>query len=825
MHKHNETPTAAFSDHRGPGHAGAEGNREEVFMMRKSIGLSGPQRFNPLPAAVATAAFVAAMAGLGCITALAAERVDFEKDVQPILQESCLDCHGPSKQKGDMRLDRRSSALKAFARRVVPHNSANSMVYQRLVGTEYGSQMPPTAELAPDKIATLKAWIDQGAEWPEALANEQELPPLHPKAVAMVEILRRGDLASFMAQAEREPQLLNARGPEGSTPFMYAALYCDAAALSRLLQLGADPNLRNDANATALMWAARDFSKLRVLVEHGADVNAKSSNRRTPLMIAARRPGAAGIVKYLLDHAADPNPNAKPVSESSPLLEALTAGDEETVKLLIRRGADAKATGEWGLVMAVTTGCAKGLEQIAAQMKDTDVFTIGLGLTAVLGNSKAVRLMLDRGADVNAVDPFGRTPLMYAAISDLLPVDTVKLLIERGADVNAASKHTRAGDAGLTVLDIARRNGPTPVVDLLLKHGARGSEEAPRRANRKQQPNTLEGAIRASLPLLQDADAKFSKGAGCTSCHNNSMQAMTVGLARSRGIRVDEALAAAQVTVNLEELESARDKLHQGYYITPVGDMFTDFVLGYQLVGLHAEHCPPDLNTDAAAFLIQSRQRPNGEWPYPHADTRPPICADYIGQTAVAMRALQCYTPKGHEAQFAKSIRLAAGWLARAKAYHNEDRAWRLTGLVWAGAEQAVIQKALREVLASQKPEGGWSDLPSMPSTPYATARSLVALRMGGLPASDPACKRGISYLLATQEADGSWFTRTRALGFQPYFDAGFPHQYDQWVSAAATSWATMALTLSLPERSLAAESGDYRSHYQPTRFLDSLSR
>ena len=40
-----------------------------------------------------------------------------------------------------------------------------------------------------------------------------------------------------------------------------------------------------------------------------------------------------------------------------------------------------------------------------------------------------------------------------------------------------------------------------------------------------------------------------------------------------------------------------------------------------------------------------------------------------------------------------------------------------------------------------------------------------------------------------------------RALAFQPYFDFGFPHGYNQWVSAAATSWATIALTLALPER------------------------
>src|SRR6185369_10299091 len=118
-----------------------------------------------------------------------------------------------------------------------------------------------------------------------------------------------------------------------------------------------------------------------------------------------------------------------PVGESSPLLEALTAGDETTVKLLVQRGADAAATAELGLTMAVTTKCEKGLELLTEQITNSEPYTIALQTTAVFGDRKAVRLMLDHGADVNAFDPFGKTALMYAAISDVLPVEVVKLLI------------------------------------------------------------------------------------------------------------------------------------------------------------------------------------------------------------------------------------------------------------------------------------------------------------------------------------------------------------------------------------------------------------
>lgn len=734
----------------------------------------------------------------GKVSAETPAKVDFEKDVLPLFRENCADCHGTSKQKAGLRLDRRSSVTKPFSRRVVPGNSANSMVYHRLADTEYGPQMPPKGALKPEEVAIVKAWIDQGANWPDALANEMELPPLNPKAVAMVDMLRNGDLGSFMKTAESDPALLNARGPEGSTPFMYAVLYADTATLSRLLKLGADPSKHNDANATALMWAARDLKKTRLLVRHGADVNVRSDDYRTALMIAARRPGAAPIVKFLLDHGANPNPNGKPVSESSPLMEALTGGDDRIVELLIQRGADAKATAEMGLTMAVTTDCQKGLELLAARITDTNVYSMALQNTAVFGNLKAVRLMLDHGADVNGRDQFGRTPLMYAAISDVFPVEVVKLLIEHGADVNAINNHKKAGDAGLSVLDIAKQNGPTAIVEVLVKHGAKGSTETAT-TSQPRRDNTIRKAVQESVPLLQRVDLAFTKNAGCTSCHNNSMEAMAVGLARTRGVQVDEEGAAAQVRFNVQELEASRDKLHQGY-LFPVGDNFTDFILGYQLIGLHAQNHQPDLNTDAAAMLIQSRQKSTGEWPYPHADTRPPICLNYITQTTLAMRALQLYAPKTGKAACDKSIRLAGSWLARAHAYNNDDRAWRVTGLAWASIDKTATQKAMQELLATQQPDGGWSDLPSMKSAPYATGISMVALHLAGLPVSDPAYQRGIKFLLTNQEEDGSWHTKTRALAFQPYFDSGFPHGYDQWMSAAGTSWAAMALALALPE-------------------------
>lgn len=740
-------------------------------------------------------AFLCSLICAGAGFAQTPAKVDFSRDVLPILRQNCVPCHGPTQQNSGMRVDRKSSVISR--RGVVPGSAENSFLFHRISGSEYGAQMPPTGALRAEQINIIKMWIDQGADWPDALANEADAPPLNPKAVAMVEALRTGDVQAFNKLLAEDAKLLNARGPEGSTPFMYAVFYTGAPMLEQLLKKGADPNKSNDAGATALIWAATDLEKTRVLVNHGANVNARSADLRTPLMMAARRPGNSATVKFLLDHDANPNPNHRPDVEGSPLIDAANAGDPASMELLLAKGAETKQSGETLLENALTVHCAKCLDLVVAKDLDKKAYSAALPNIAALGDANAVRVMLDHGADVNAFDPLGRTPLMYAVASDLLPLEEVKLLVERGADVNAKDKHKNAGDGGRTVLDIARLHGDTPIVALLEKAGAKGT--APHKADlQPRRANTIQAAVQSSLPLIQKADAAFVPKAACVSCHNNSFAALAVGAARAAGFKVDEKTSRDQVHANIFGLEKLRDYLHQSMF-QPVEDTFGPFVVGYILAGLDAEHYPADLNTDAAAIYLKSHQMENGEWPYGAADNRPPICSDYIGQTVIAMRGLQLYAPKPLKAEYQKSVQLAANWIAKAKSVTNEDRIWKLQGLTWAGTDKAAMQAARQDLLGKQRSDGGWSDLDSMESSVYSTGRALVALHSAGMPASDPVYQRGIQFLLKTQNEDGSWYVRSRALAIQPYFDSGFPHGFDQWISAAGTSFATMALSAAAP--------------------------
>lgn len=114
-----------------------------------------------------------AVAAVGILAQTAATpRVDFVRDIQPILQTSCQGCHGPKAQMGQLRLDAKAAAFTGGLSHkvVVPGKSAESTLYQRVAGTSDQARMPMGAKaLAPEKIDLIKRWIDEGADWPETL--------------------------------------------------------------------------------------------------------------------------------------------------------------------------------------------------------------------------------------------------------------------------------------------------------------------------------------------------------------------------------------------------------------------------------------------------------------------------------------------------------------------------------------------------------------------------------------------------------------------------------------------------------------------------------
>ena len=407
-------------------------------------------------------ATIVAACGVSGVAAEAPAKVDFVRDVQPLFKAHCTGCHGPKQQKNGFRLDRRRDAFRGgVANQIAPGNSEASHLYFRLVGSHGHLQMPPDGPLSPEQIKLVKAWIDQGAVWPDEASGEVPAPPADPMATRFMEVLRDGDRAAFRKLLKDEPSAAKRKGPNGSTPLMYATLYGDAESVRLLLETGADPNVRNEAGATALMWAMDDLDKSRLLIRSGADVNARSDDGRTPLLIATARPGSYDVVKLLLDHQANPSQMVNTYrGPMTPLRLAAEAGDETMLRLLLDREANARAIGGFLPLLAAMNandaGCVSLTLKTAdpAALKGAGLFLVPpFGAPSALLDTKAVKTFFEAGADVAVRDSAGRSVLMLAVSSDDVPVETVETLIGLGADVNATTKD------GKTALDLRGKPG------------------------------------------------------------------------------------------------------------------------------------------------------------------------------------------------------------------------------------------------------------------------------------------------------------------------------------------------------------------------------
>ena len=440
-------------------------------------------------------------------------------------------------------------------------------------------------------------------------------------------------------------------------------------------------------------------------------------------------------------------PDFKP---STPLLKAAITNDAAEMSKLLTAGANPNVDRFFGMP--------------------------ALTLAVINNNSTMARTLLSHGADPGAADPNGNTPLMWSVGSDTPNPEILELLLANGADSNAKNK---IGESALTW---AMHRGNMPAVARLKRAGA-NNEASIRKA--------AEGAI----ALLQKSGPQFVKVSGCASCHHQSLPQMVNGVARKRGLAIDESAAAQQLKAVMAMFRPIREKLADGSITLPNPPIS----VGYALLGLAAEGHAPDETTAAMAAAIARTQLPDGSFPVFAA--RAPLESSTFTGTALSLRSLQLFDPNA-----AERIARARQWLAQAKPTTNEDKTMRLLGLYWANAPKEQIDMAAADVFAAQRAGGGWAQLNNLEPDAYATGQALTALQLTGRAVANLAgLENGIAYLLRTQLADGSWLVRTRSAPFQPLKDSGFPHGRDQWISAAGTSWAGMALTLSLPA-TLAAE-------------------
>jgi ankyrin repeat protein len=582
------------------------------------------------------------------------------------------------------------------------------------------------------------------------------------------------------------------------------------ADVKAVLAQGAKTEAPNWLGFTPLMWAAvlGNEPACEALITAGANVNAPS--RFGNVLAYAELGGNVNVVRLLFRHGAKLSKDR--LDNISPVMTAAGSGRHEALRLLL---------------------AAKGAE-INAQ---DDTGATALVHAARRGQTESARILLDAGANVNTPDKHGRTALMYAARNGY-PACTA-LLLARRALVNTRDK---SGDTALLLA--ARYAGDPQVVRALLQAGADNNvkdgksrsafDTAVARENhaaatalrtvaasttRPSLParTSATAAAERGLSLIERSTKTFSTQAACVSCHHQGMGLMASGLARERGFAYDRVLAAAQTDLivktddeHANEVRGVLAKPEMTKYVPAVDMAELTPALAFTYSGLIAHDRKPGEIQSAMTTILAGQQDADGKWGF--VFHREPMQSSVFATTALTIRLLTKYLPADRAGDGAQRIEKARAWLLAAKAETNEDKTWRLLGLKWANAAASEIASATSDLMRAQRPDGGWAQLPAnrvgsdggdgafIRSDAYATGQALYALHLGGsVPVTSDAYRRGVRYLLRTQDEDGSWLVTKRAIPANTYLDGGFPHGESQYSSYNATCWATMALLLATP--------------------------
>jgi ankyrin repeat protein len=622
-----------------------------------------------------------------------------------------------------------------------------------------------------------------------AIAVGFTAPAVHGQA-GLLDALRAGD-ASLVQRLVDSGANADTADASGATALMYAAMYGSVDDMRRLIRHGADVNRANAAGATALMWAAHDAARIALLIEAHADVDARSKSGASGLRVAIRLQNA-DAVRTLIAAGADVKKDAQVLVE-----DAYAYAGPDIVAMLARAGVETRNPAQLSALLPrgaaltrmgyIGTLLDAGAIPPKDHLRPAAFHTAVLGLAASQSDLPAVRTLLERGADPNDVGGRGITPLMMAAAAAEPDANLVRLLVDRGANVGATDED------GRTALDWALMQGETAAAQALRRAGATSSQPKPAAAVAPA-ARPLRAAIAAALKQLQPADPKFIEGAHCVSCHNETLLSIAVALARAKRVEVDEALASHPHDVTQRLWDGNREELLLGRP-TSIGG-FTG-TAGYGLFGFAEERAAPTPLTDAIAVTLAAQQGADGSWNV--GDTRPPLFdSSAIHHTALAIRGLAEYMPPGRRAERDRRIAAALAFLRTAQPRRTQEDVFKLVGIVWAKGATAEIAAQRERVLALQREDGGFAQRTTMASDAFQTGQALYALHAAGVAPDSAAYQRGVRYLLTTQLEDGTWFVPTRAVGFQRYFETGFPHGRSQFISAAATAWAAIALTYAL---------------------------
>lgn len=324
-------------------------------------------------------------------------------------------------------------------------------------------------------------------------------------------------------------------------------------------------------------------------------------------------------------------------------------------------------------------------------------------------------------------------------------------------------------------------------------------------STRPARPQGVEQAVARSITYLQAESAAWLKTRKCAACHHAPMPLWALSEAKRRGYAIDDDYLAS----TFESLLGSQEKLLASKVFPNPADppdprpQGRGLNMGLPFLAVAARSLPklePGQRESLERITqeITGKQRPDGSWEFFATLRRPPINESQTTDAAWIIMALQGENGPDAPESRRKALGRAVAWLdAEAPSDLHQEKVLRLLLAIRSGTPRDRLQPAIDELLALQRPDGGWSQtVPEPRSDAFATGQTLYVLSLAGLKAERPEMTRGIDFLLATQSKDGSWPMISRST---PDGSPGSAKLLTP-ITCAATSWATLGLTALVPK-------------------------
>ncbi|MGD9724460.1 MAG: prenyltransferase/squalene oxidase repeat-containing protein [Pirellulales bacterium] len=319
-------------------------------------------------------------------------------------------------------------------------------------------------------------------------------------------------------------------------------------------------------------------------------------------------------------------------------------------------------------------------------------------------------------------------------------------------------------------------------------------------------PEQVRQTVDRAIVYLQTESASWLSTRKCAACHHAGMPLWALSEATQQGYAIDR----KYLDDTIESLLGSKDKLlASGIFPNPANPpdprpQGRGLNMGLPFLAVAARSLPSvsegqRQSLQLIADEIVNKQQPDGSWEFFATLRRPPINENQTADAAWILMALEGETgPDASESRRA-ALAKAIAWLEAASPSDlHQDKVFQLLLALRAGKPASELQSTIDALLALQRADGGWSQtVPELKSDAFATGQTLYVLALAGYTAERPEIKRGMDFLVATQQPDGSWPMISRST---PDGSPGSSKLLTP-ITCAASSWATLGLSRLAPQR------------------------